>query len=200
MEGSINSLTSLNIGIFTSASSKLDEKYFRLANKVGELIAKSGHKIIYGGAQIGMMGEVAKGALEANGQVIGVFPANLGSREIAHKNLTELIITEDLHIRKKTIYNLSDFFISLPGGFGTLDETFEVLTWNQLGHIQKPLYFFNIDNFFNHLIKFINQLEQEKFTKVYDHVGIKTLNSFNDIASVLQMELKRKNELQIYKN
>ena len=183
---------SLNIGVFTSASSKLNEHYFALAKALGSSLAKAGHTIIYGGAQIGMMGALANAALENNGRVIGVFPENLGGREIAHPNLTEQIFTKGLHERKQVIYQKSDFFISLPGGFGTLDETFEVLTWNQLGHIQKPLYFFNANHFYDHLIQFIAHLEKDNFIKVYDSVGINTFNDMSQLPIVLNKELKRK--------
>jgi len=184
--------SSLNVGIFTSASSKLDGNYYALAKELGIQLAKAGHQIIFGGANIGLMGAVADSALDNNGRVIGVFPENLGSREIAHSRLTELVLTKGLHERKKIMYDRSDFFISLPGGFGTLDETFEVLTWNQLGHIQKPLYFFNYNNFYEHLLNFIKKLEDEKFIKVYDQVGIKTLHNFFELQVILQQEIKRK--------
>jgi uncharacterized protein (TIGR00730 family) len=184
--------SNLNIGIFTSASSKLHESYYNLARELGTHIAQAGHNIIYGGANIGLMGAIADAALKHNGQVIGVFPENLGSREIAHPGLNELILTEGLHERKKIMYDRSDFFITLPGGFGTLDETFEVLTWNQLGHIQKPLYLFNHENFFEHLLLFIKKLEEEKFIKVYDSVGIRSIQSMKDFHLILEKELQKK--------
>lgn len=182
----------LNIGIFTSASSRLRDSYFELAKQLGSTLAKAGHRIIYGGANVGLMGAVADAAIELNGQVIGVFPENLGKREIAHSGLHELIYTKGLHERKQIMYEKSDFFISLPGGFGTLDETFEVLTWNQLGHFKKPLYFFNYQNFYDHLITFIKKLESENFIKVYDKVGINTIANFTELNNVLALELKRK--------
>jgi len=184
--------STLNIGIFTSASSKLHDSYYNLARELGTYIAKAGHNIIYGGAHIGLMGAIADSSLKHNGRVIGVFPENLGSREIAHPGLQELIITTGLHERKKIMYDRSDFFITLPGGFGTLDETFEVLTWNQLGHIQKPLYLFNQDNFFEHLLLFIKKLEEEKFIKVYDSVGISSIQNIRDLHPILEKELQKK--------
>ena len=182
----------LNIGIFTSASNKLSNSYFELAKQLGNQLANAGHCIIYGGANVGLMGALADAAIECQGQVVGVFPENLGKRELTHPGLQELIYTKGLHQRKQIMYDKSDFFISLPGGFGTLDETFEVLTWNQLGHFQKPLYFFNYQNFYDHLIMFIKKLENENFIKVYDRVGINTIENFSDLDKVLSQELKRK--------
>lgn len=192
MNDSINSTQFLNVGVFTSASNKLDEQYFSLAKSLGSYLAKTGHTIIYGGAKVGMMGALANAALENNGPVIGVFPENLGNREIVHEDLTQQIITKGFHERKQVIYQKSDFFITLPGGFGTLDESFEVLTWNQLGHIHKPLYFFNSNHFFDHLIHFITQLEKSNFIKVYDTVGVNTFNDLSQLPDILSKELKRK--------
>lgn len=194
MQSSLKSLNTLHIGIFTSASSKLDVHYLNIAKLIGATIAGLGHRIVYGGAKIGMMGAVADGALEHGGQVIGVFPENLGHREISHPNLSEIIYTKGLHQRKEIMYQKSDFFISLPGGFGTLDESFEVLTWNQLGHIQKPLYFYNHHNFYDELILFLTKLEKEKFTKVYDQIGIRSINNIDQLLHTIENEIKRKYE------
>lgn len=174
-----------NVGIFTSASNKLDPYYYEIASELGNYLAQNGHHIIYGGANIGLMGALAKSALDSNGRVTGVFPRSLESREIACQNLNELIYTEDLHERKKIIYERSDLFITMPGGFGTLDETFEVLTWNQLGHINKPLYFYNINNFFAELLQFIKKLESQKFIKVYDEVQAVSFNNINELNKIL---------------
>lgn len=173
-----------NIGVFTSASNQLDPFYYNVAAELGSYLAKEGHHIIYGGANIGLMGSLAKSALDQNGRVTGVFPRSLVTREIACPNLTELIYTDGLHERKKIIYEMSDLFITMPGGFGTLDETFEVLTWNQLGHFDKPLYFYNANNFFNELMQFIKKLEIQKFIKVYDNIHAA---SFNNIAELNQI-------------
>ncbi len=121
--------------------------------------------LVYGGASIGIMGAVADGILTSGGQVFGVMPGSLADREIAHKGLTELHITETMHERKTVMAEMSDGFIALPGGLGTLEELFEMWTWAQLGFHQKPLGLLNVDGFYDQLLGFIDTATHTGFIK-----------------------------------
>jgi uncharacterized protein (TIGR00730 family) len=128
--------------------------YLDLAAQIGREIADRKWGIIYGGAKIGMMGTVADTALAKNGSVIGVIPTHLKKKEVAHTGLTDLHETQDMHTRKALMESLSDAFLVLPGGFGTLDEFFEILTWRQLGIHNKPIILVNLNGYFDGLIQF----------------------------------------------
>jgi hypothetical protein len=119
------------------------------------------------------MGAIADSVLKNGGQVIGVIPKALVDYEVAHKNLSELIITEDMHQRKQKMYDLSDAFLSLPGGMGTLDEMFEVLTWTQLKYHSKPSYIFNFEGFYDSLLSYLSLSTKEGFIKV-EHLNLLT--------------------------
>lgn len=130
---------------------------------LGRLIAQNGLQLVYGGGNKGLMGIVANAALENKGKVMGVIPEVLVAWEHQHKALTELTVVADMHTRKKKMYEMSDAAIILPGGIGTLDELFEMLTWNQLKIHEKKIYFMNSDGFYDHLIKHMHLLEDEGF-------------------------------------
>jgi len=130
----------------------------RKAYAIGTHLANNNIKLIYGGGQVGLMGAVANGALHAGGEVIGVIPHFLNSKEIGHTGVTELITVESMHQRKTLMSELSDAFIALPGGFGTMEELFEIITWGQLGLHQKPVGLLNLNGFYNHLIEFISHM------------------------------------------
>lgn len=112
--------------------------------------------LVYGGAQVGLMGEVADAALAAGGEVFGVIPEKLAGREIAHDGLTELYIVDSMHERKAKMAELSDAFVSLPGGWGTLEETFEVVTWLQLRYHEKPVGLINVNGYYDALLSFFD--------------------------------------------
>ncbi len=136
-----------------------------MAVHLGEVLFQHEMDLVYGGADLGLMKRVAEAVLGLGGHVIGVIPKFLIEKEIAHWGLTELIMVKDMHERKLKIAELSDGFIALPGGFGTLDESFEMLTWNQLRLHQKPFGILNIDGFFNHLIAFIDRMVNDRFLR-----------------------------------
>jgi uncharacterized protein (TIGR00730 family) len=138
------------------------------ARKAGRMIAEQGWRLVYGGGSNGLMGEVANGALEAKGQVLGVITEHLVNLEMAHRDLTELRIVPDMAIRKTRLIEESDAFLILPGGMGTLDELFEVITLAQLGVLSKPIVIYNPAGFYDSLVKFANHLVAEGFVKVQD--------------------------------
>ena len=144
-----------NIVVFCGSSSGVDPKYREAARALGTEIAQQGHRLVYGGGHVGLMGAVADAALAAGGGVTGVITEQLHSLEVGHTGLTSLEIEIDMHARKARMAALSDGVIVLPGGFGTCDETFEILTWNQLGLVAIPVVFFDVDDFYRSLFEFV---------------------------------------------
>jgi uncharacterized protein (TIGR00730 family) len=128
-------------------------------------LARSGIGLVYGGGNVGLMGSVADGALSQNGEVIGVIPKSLMEKELGHGGVTELHVVTSMHERKQMMVDLSDGFIALPGGFGTLDELFETLTWLQLSFHDKPVGLLNVGGFFDGLIEFIDHMSRSGFLK-----------------------------------
>lgn len=126
-----------------------------MAYKVGEQIAKAGHTVVYGGANVGLMGQVADGALSKGGRVLGVIPQLIFDFEVAHEGITELHQVDNMHQRKLKMMELSDAFIALPGGFGTMDELNEIITWRQIKLHDKPIAILNHNGFYDHYLEFI---------------------------------------------
>ncbi|AQZ95309.1 TIGR00730 family Rossman fold protein [Halopseudomonas phragmitis] len=158
----------MRICVFCGSSSGNRPDYLEAANQLGTALAKAGIGLVYGGAQVGLMGEVANAALAAGGEVIGVIPKALVDRELAHEGLTKLKVVGSMHERKAMMAELSDGFIALPGGVGTFEELFEVWTWAQLGHHRKPCAVFNVSGYYDKLIDFLDHcVEQGFFKPVY---------------------------------
>ncbi|MFN1217320.1 TIGR00730 family Rossman fold protein [Chryseobacterium kwangjuense] len=154
-----------SITVFCGSSFGSDEIYKEQATLLGQTLAKQNIQLIYGGADVGLMGAVADGALQENGKVIGVLPNFLQSKEIAHKNLTDLILVETMHERKTKMNDLCEGVIVLPGGYGTLEEFFEMITWAQLGLHKKPIGILNIDGFYDDLIQLVQNMVDKGFLK-----------------------------------
>ena len=163
----MNKLTS--VAVFCGSSSGNDPEIIKQAYILGETFANQEITLVYGAAKIGVMGRVAEGALDHNGKVIGVIPEFLKMKEVVHLGLTELIITENMHQRKLKIHELSDGFIALPGGFGTFEELFEIITWSQLGLHQKPIGLLNINGFYDHLICMLKTMVTKGLLKPENH-------------------------------
>ena len=153
------------ICVFCGSSVGSNGIYKETAIKLGTLLVKHNIQLVYGAGNIGLMGVLADTMLNLNGKVSGIIPKLLVEKEVVHADLTELIIVDSMHQRKALMTELSDGFIVLPGGFGTLDEMFEVLTWKQLNIIQKPLGLLNINGYFDNLILFLENAVSEKFIR-----------------------------------
>lgn len=136
-----------SVCVFCGANPGDDPVLTTTAHELGTALASAGHRLVFGGGRVGLMGTVADAALAAGGEVIGFIPQALKDREVAHVGLTELVVTDSMHTRKQAMCDASDGFIALPGGFGTLDEVMEILTWNQIGIIRKPVAFLDIEVF-----------------------------------------------------
>lgn len=137
--------------------------YAERAMALGDRLARDGIRLVYGGGNIGLMGTVANAVLDAGGQVTGVIPRQLADWEVAHHGVTELEIVGSMHERKMRMFELSDGFVALPGGFGTMEEIFEMLTWRQLGIGSKPCAFLDVEDFYAPLIGMIDRMVQERF-------------------------------------
>jgi len=153
------------ICVFCGSSIGGDPVYGEIARRLSQFFLREQITLVYGGANVGLMRVLADTMLEAGGKVIGIMPRSLVEREVAHTGLTEMHIVEGMQERKALMADLSDAFIALPGAYGTLDELFEVLTWNQLGILSKPVGLLNINGFFNPLIALLDHAVQEKFLR-----------------------------------
>ncbi len=153
------------VAVFCGSSLGFNEVYKNDAIKLGRYFADNNIGLVYGGGKIGMMGVIADTIIENKGEVIGVIPGLLRHEEVAHTNITEMIVTKTMSKRKVKISRLVDGYIAMPGGFGTLDEIFEALTLSQLGIEQKPVGILNTNGFFNHLIKQLDVMVTEGYLK-----------------------------------
>jgi len=151
-----------SISVFCGSSPGASPVYKEAAEKLGKFLAESGITLIYGGSTLGIMGFVSEACLKHGGKVIGVMPKVFDGR-VEHPNLTELIITENMHERKAKMFELSDAFIALPGGIGTIEEIMEIATWAQIGIHQKPFGFLNINGYYNSLKEFMDNVVKERF-------------------------------------
>ena len=154
-----------SICVFCGSSPGNDPKLLAEAEQLGKTLAIQQIKLVYGGAKIGVMGAVANGVLKNNGSAIGVIPDFLKKKEVVHLGLTELITTRNMHERKLQMHELSDGFVTLPGGFGTLEELFEIITWAQLGLHQKPIGLLNINGFYDHLLAMLQNMVDAQLLK-----------------------------------
>ena len=152
-----------SIAVFCGSKSGNNPLFEEHATKLGNLLAENKILLIYGGGNKGIMGAVANGVMDKNGQVIGIIPETLMGWEQHHEGISELIVVENMHIRKRMMYERSDAAIILPGGFGTLDELFEMLTWNQLSIHNKPIYILNTGGFYDSLLAHIKNMVKENF-------------------------------------
>ena len=154
-----------SIAVFCGASMGNDDKIISEAYALGKTLAQQNITLVYGAAKIGIMGTVANGALENNGKVVGIIPDFLKTKEIVSEGLTELIVTSNMHDRKVKLYEKSDGFIIIPGGFGTMDEFFEISTWGQLGLHTKPIGILNTSGYYNALISQFKTMVEKGFLK-----------------------------------
>jgi uncharacterized protein (TIGR00730 family) len=149
-------LGGVRVGVYCGSNFGTDPAYAKHARLLGTELAAREVGLVYGGARVGMMGALADATLAAGGEVIGVIPRDFSSFEIAHDGLTTIELVESMHARKARMIELAAGFIALPGGFGTLDEVFEILTWNQLGLIAKPVVFLDVHGYYDNLFSFLD--------------------------------------------
>jgi len=163
----------MNICVYCSAALHIDAAYFDVARELGERMAQRGDTLVYGGASVGLMGEVARAVQRGSGRVIGVIPRSLVDREIAYHEADELIVTHDMRERKRTMETRSDAFLALPGGIGTLDEVFEIMNLRQLRLTANPLVLLNQDGFYTPIRELLERMHTARFlrSEINDVVG-----------------------------
>jgi len=171
-----------NVCVFCGAGEGTDAAHREAAKALGAALPARGMGLVYGGAAVGMMGTVADACLEAGGHVEGVLPEGLFTREVAHSGLQRLFQVESMHARKALMAGRSDAFVALPGGFGTLEELFEVITWAQLGIHAKPIALLNVNGYFDRLLEFLDACREEGFIRPADR---RRLLSFSSIDPLL---------------
>lgn len=152
-----------SICVFCGSSDAVHSDYLSAARTMGITLAERGLRLIYGGGKTGLMGAVADGVLEAGGEVTGVIITSMNTASLAHTGLTKMEVLPDMHTRKARMYELSDGFIALPGGFGTMDELFETLTWGQIGNHQNPVGLLNVNNYYVPLLAAMDHAVKEGF-------------------------------------
>ncbi|MDH1265587.1 TIGR00730 family Rossman fold protein [Pseudomonas sp. GD03944] len=172
-------MTLRSICVFCGASPGAHPIYRQAAEALGRHLAEQGVRVIYGGGAVGLMGVVADAAMAAGGEVVGIIPQSLERAEIGHTGLTRLEVVDTMHTRKARMAELSDAFIALPGGLGTLEELFEVWTWGQLGYHSKPLGLLDVNGFYAKLGDFLDHLVQERFVRA-EHRGMLQLSETPD--------------------
>lgn len=155
----------MRITVFCGASNGIDPVYQQAAKTLGTLFAEQKIELVFGGGHVGLMGTIADAVLAGGGQVHGVIPEYLQSRELAHDGLTVLEVVPDMHARKARMAELADAFVALPGGIGTLEELFEVWTWGQLGHHTKAVVLYNVNGFYDPLLAFVERMREEGFIR-----------------------------------
>jgi uncharacterized protein (TIGR00730 family) len=174
----------MNICVFCGSASGRNPVYARAAENFGRLLAEASHRLVYGGGNVGLMGVVADSVLKHGGQVTGVIPGFLEQREVAHRGLTTLEIVTSMHQRKQRMAELSQAFVALPGGWGTLEELAEILTWKQLGLISHPVAILNVNGFFDSLYHQLQHMVEEGFLQ---EKNFKSLLIGTDEGQVLRM-------------
>jgi uncharacterized protein (TIGR00730 family) len=152
-----------SICVYCGSAKLASTEYFRAAKLMGETLARRGLTLVYGGGKTGLMGALADSALESGGEVVGVIVESMNTPELAHTRLTRLEVTATIHQRKARMYALAEGYIALPGGYGTLDELFETLTWAQIGEHSKPVGLLNVSGYYDALLAMLDRAVEEKF-------------------------------------
>lgn len=176
-----------SICVFCGANTGFDPLYREVARSTGRLLAQQKIRLVYGAGNIGLMGILADAALEAGGEVLGIIPEFLKEAEVCHAGLTELILTKTMHQRKQAMEVNSDGVIVLPGGFGTLDEFFEILTWRQLRLHNKPIGLLNVNGFYDHLLAHVHHMCKEGFLKDSNLALITVSDNLSDLLEKMRL-------------
>ncbi len=172
-----------NLAVFCASSDGNDEHIYQTAFEVGKKMAEKNIGLVYGGSKLGLMGQVARGVMENGGKTTGVIPDFLKTKEVVHSGLDKLITTTDMHERKLTMNELSDSFIALPGGFGTFEELFEIVTWAQLGLHRKPIGLLNINGFYDDLVHMLNKMCEKDLLKKENLEILLVAENFDELLS-----------------
>lgn len=179
----------MNICVYCGSSPGKNDEIIQQAALLGKLMCKRGHNLVYGGASRGIMGVLADSVMNNGGEVVGVIPKNLFKKEVAHPGITELITVDGMHQRKSIMADRADTFLALPGGFGTLEELFEIITWNQIGIINKPVVVYNLDGYFDSLIQMIDHAVETGFIKPRNRKILRIAETLEDCLEFCESEI-----------
>ena len=180
----MNEITS--VCVYCGSAEGNDARFAAAADALGQAIAGAGLTLVYGGGSLGLMGRVARAALDADGYVVGVIPQFLHDREVMLREVTELIVTADMHERKRTMFERADAFVALPGGIGTLEEVVEMMTWSQLGRHDKPIVLANVAGFWDRLSQLIDQMTDFGFIRPGWDVSYDVAETVEDVVPLLR--------------
>jgi len=178
-----------SVCVFCGSRSGRDPAYAEEATALGEMLAEAGWRLVYGAGDVGLMGAVARAAQAAGGEAFGVIPEHLMRREVGKTDLSQFIVTENMHERKKVMYMNSDAIVVLPGGAGSLDEFFEVLTWRQLGLHRKPIYLVNVNGYWDGLIALVDQVIAQGFADPSLRGFVSVTGSASELMRALRADL-----------
>ena len=174
-----------SICVYCGSASGKGPHYAEAAERLGTLMAEAGIELVYGGGSVGLMGTVARAVIAGGGRVTGVIPQFLEAKELAERSVTELIVTADMHERKRTMFERADAFVALPGGIGTLEELVEMMTWAQLGRHEKPVLIANIGNFWEPLVDLLGHMTVAGFIRKEYAVNYLVADRVEDIVPML---------------
>jgi uncharacterized protein (TIGR00730 family) len=174
--------------VYCGSSNKVPAKYLETAFALGRLMGQAGLELVYGGGRVGLMGRVADGVLVEGGRVTGIIPRHLHDREVAHDKVSELIIVDSMHERKQLMAERADAFAILPGGYGTLDEMFEIVTWRQLGLHDKPIILIDLDGYWQPLEAMIDRMVAEGFSTQENRHLYRRVDRIGDVLPALAHE------------
>lgn len=175
-----------NVCVYCGSSSRVDDIYKNSARELGQILAAEQWDVVYGGGRVGLMGIVADSALAAGSKVYGIIPHHIQSREVQHTDLTELHVVDNMHTRKKMMVDRADAFVILPGGLGTLDEFFELLTWRQLGLHDKPVVVVNVNGYWTKLVEAIRHIASVGFMREADLGTFVVVNDVREVPAALK--------------
>jgi len=174
-----------SVCVYCGSSNRVDPKFLDAATELGRLLGEAGLRLIYGGGRIGLMGRVADGVLAAGGTVLGIIPGHLHDREVAHPGVSELMVVDTMHERKQLMAEQADAFVVLPGGYGTLDEMFEIITWRQLGLHDKPLVLVDLFGYWAPLAQLLDTIIETGFAQPECRQLYRTVTSVAEILPAL---------------
>lgn len=178
-------MTIRSVCVFCGASNQAPKEHLDMGAELGKLMAHNGLSLVYGGGDCGIMGKVANAVMEEKGWVTGVFPESLRNIENEHLGLSEIVIVDTMHTRKELMYKKSDVFVILPGGFGTMDEMFEILTWKQLKLHNKPIIIFNHNGYWDHLVALMDNIINKGFARAENRALYKIVSTMDDLLAEL---------------
>ena len=176
----------LRVGVFCGSSTGADPRHLDAAGRLGRAVAEAGLGLVYGGGAVGLMGALADACLAAGGEVVGVIPVGLFEKEVAHRGLTELVEVGSMHERKARMYELAGAFAALPGGIGTLEETAEVLTWNQLGIHRRPLALVDIGGHWSGLLAWLDRAVADGFVRAEHRASVVVVGDVDGVLPALR--------------